>query len=454
MHESPDAESEEAALPIGRFANFPFAPASFPFFYGWMIVIVSTLGIIMSLPGQTMGVGPFNVFLARDLHLTINDLTTAYMYGTLGSAALLPWVSPLFDRFGSRVMVVVSSLSLGATLLYLSRCDQLARAVEAWFESSWAAQFAVMTTGFFLVRFWGQGVLTIVTRNMLGKWFDRRRGMATAISGVFVSGTFAYSPSFVLDLMGEDKNWSRAWEFFAIACVIWAFLGWVFYRDNPEECGLKMDGPNDDERPQAIAPPMLHEFGTFEALKTYAFWGSALPLALYALLGTAVTFHLISIGELHGLDASDSVGVYRPMTAVAISINLVGGWLSDRVRTRWLLVALLLGQAVGCFGLMHFGEVYGHVLLVAGFGLASVLFPLLMTIVWPRFFGRTHLGAISGMNMAMSVAGGALGPKFFAMEHQETASFDTSFSVCMIVAMVLVVFVLGVENPQLKRDRQ
>jgi hypothetical protein len=37
-------------------ADFPFRPAALPFYYGWVILVVSTVGIVMSVPGQTMGV--------------------------------------------------------------------------------------------------------------------------------------------------------------------------------------------------------------------------------------------------------------------------------------------------------------------------------------------------------------------------------------------------------------
>ena len=40
-------------------SDLPFKPASFPFYYGWLILIVSTIGLVMSAPGQTIGVSVF-----------------------------------------------------------------------------------------------------------------------------------------------------------------------------------------------------------------------------------------------------------------------------------------------------------------------------------------------------------------------------------------------------------
>jgi hypothetical protein len=39
--------------------NWPFQPSKTPFFYGWIILLFSTLGILFSIPGQTIGLAVF-----------------------------------------------------------------------------------------------------------------------------------------------------------------------------------------------------------------------------------------------------------------------------------------------------------------------------------------------------------------------------------------------------------
>ena len=36
--------------------DFPFRPSAFPFYYGWIVLFASTVGLVMSAPGQTIGV--------------------------------------------------------------------------------------------------------------------------------------------------------------------------------------------------------------------------------------------------------------------------------------------------------------------------------------------------------------------------------------------------------------
>ena len=100
--------------------DWPFAPRRFPVFYGWIVFVVSTLGILASIPGQTMGMAVFTEPLMDALGLSRTQLSLAYMFGTIGSSMFLTRAGRLYDRVGGRALIVASSLSLGVTLIYFA----------------------------------------------------------------------------------------------------------------------------------------------------------------------------------------------------------------------------------------------------------------------------------------------------------------------------------------------
>jgi MFS family permease len=169
--------------------DFPFRPASLPFFYGWVILGASTVGIAMSIPGQTMGVSVFTDHLIAATGLSRLEISHAYLLGTVVSGLMLPYGGTLVDRFGVRRVVVAACLGLAGTLVFLAASDRLARniAEELPGLSAGLIAFASLVAGFTGIRFCGQGMLTLVSRTMLGRWFERRRGLVSAISGPFVS---------------------------------------------------------------------------------------------------------------------------------------------------------------------------------------------------------------------------------------------------------------------------
>ncbi len=280
--------------------DYPVSPRRWPFFYGWVVVAVATLGIVFSIPGQTMGFSVFTDILIEELGLTRVELSTAYFVGTVLSGLTLPMLGRVFDRLGARKLVVGSSVATGLVLFYLGSTHRLVAWVDGWVDIVPRAviAFGFITVGFFLIRVSAQGVLTMTCRNAIGKWFDYHRGTALALSGVVTAFTFSYAPKGLNHLI-ERFEWWGAWVLMGVlSIVVMGVLGWVFLRDNPEECGLEMDGPGGKVRRVAHADSVAHrDYGRDEALRTWAFWIFNLSFAFFAFFSTAFTFHIVSLGE-------------------------------------------------------------------------------------------------------------------------------------------------------------
>lgn len=108
-----------------KLENIPFAPRRWPFPYCWFLLLVGTLGVIMSAPGQTVGVSAFIEPLMRDVLISRTRISLAYGVGTLLSAALLTFAGKMYDRIGARQSTLVASLGLGGTLIVLSNLDRI-----------------------------------------------------------------------------------------------------------------------------------------------------------------------------------------------------------------------------------------------------------------------------------------------------------------------------------------
>ena len=72
-------------------------------------------------------------------------------------------------------------MGLGLVLALLSQVDHMTRIVSGWGIDREIAAYAILTVGFLGLRFTGQGALTLSCRTMLGRWFERNRGLASSI---------------------------------------------------------------------------------------------------------------------------------------------------------------------------------------------------------------------------------------------------------------------------------
>ncbi|MEM7230595.1 MAG: MFS transporter, partial [Planctomycetota bacterium] len=189
-------------------------------------------------------------------------------------------------------------------------------------------------------------------------------------------------------------------------------------------------------------------FAPVDALRTPAFWIPAISLGHFGMFSTGMTFHITSIGAKVDLSKTEAASVFWPMAVFSTASHFISGRLSETVRVRSLLMALVLGVSIATVALLRFDAWWGRGMISLGLGLAAGLFTLLMTVLWPRFFGRAHLGAISGANMSISVLGSALGPKLFAIVEARTGSYDRAYFIGLGICALLFVSCFWLRNPQ------
>ncbi len=429
--------------------EIPFSPRSWPFFYGWWILVVGILGVVMSVPGQTIGVSAFTEPVMEALELQRTQFSLAYMLGTISSAFILTFAGRFYDHFGARVTTVGAAMGLGVVLVYLSQVDHVANAVSSIivFVSPSIIALIVVGVGFFLLRFFGQGVMTMASSNMVQKWFDARRGLATGILNVFVPLAFAMGPPGFNALITRC-GWSRSWLIIAAVVGIgFSVVVLVFFRDNPEDAGLQPDGVSGEET-ETDPEAREKDFTLPQARRTFTFWVFNLALAMNALYITALTFHIESIFEQAGRSADAAFSIFLPMSIVGVSLGFLAGWISDHIKLKYLLTVMTFGMIVSMSGVLALHIPTGYVMLIGGNGVAQGMFGLLMAVTWPHFFGRAHLGAITGFMRSWTVFFSATGPFMFSLSLDYLGSYSAGVTLCLGVVTLLFLCSFRAEKPE------
>ncbi|MFW6138074.1 MAG: MFS transporter [Spirochaetota bacterium] len=431
--------------------NFPFDPGRWPFFYGWVVLAFGTMGILMSVPGQTVGVSVFTDYLIEALDIPRNLLSLAYLAGTIGSALMITRAGRFYDRHGARTMAALVSFGLGGVLVYLSFSDVITSAVQRVMPFSGKAviPFVIAALGFFLLRFLGQGSLTLASRNMVMQWFEKRRGLANGVLGAAVSFGFSISPR-VLDELVQRWTWQGAWRFLALVVGVgFALIVIVFFRHRPEDHGLIPDGreltASTRSHPETVA---ARSFTLPEARGTFTFWVFTLSLLISGLLVTAFTFHVVSIFETSGLTRTQAVGIFLPASFVAVCSQFTGSYLSDYIKLKYVLFVHLAGMALLALGICTLGEGVPVLLVIAGMGISQGLFGVNGNLTWARFFGRQYLGSVSGFAFAWLVAGTAVGPFLFSLSLERTGSYAWAALAVLVVVAILMIGALKANRPE------
>lgn len=423
-------------------------PSKSPIFYGYFILLVGTIGIYCSIPGQTIGVSVFTDPVKDALGLSRNQFSNAYMIGTIASSLVIGRAGVWFDKYGARMVAFFAALVLALALFLCSWSVHMSTFVkELLNQDTWLIPFTIMTLLFFLLRFAGQGVLTMASRNVIMMWFDKNRGKVNMFSSVALSFGFSSSPLWV-DFLIENSGWQGAWQYLGFGLLGASVLIFFLYKNKPEEYGLLPDGVKTISEEEAKISNDRKQFSLKEATATRAFWMYALILAFNSFFITGLTFHIVSIFASEGFPKADAISIFLPASVVAVSISTIANYLSDYLQLRLYLYLMILGGIVASVGFLFLSTAAGIPLLVAGFGIMSGFFAVLNTIAWPRFYGRDNLGAITGKVMSFLILASALAPSVFSLCFSTFGSYELLGWLGLAFLVFLVFGSLKARNPQ------
>lgn len=429
--------------------NFVFVdPTKSPIFYGYVILLLGTIGIYCSIPGQTIGVSVFTDPVKEALGLSRNQFSNAYMIGTILSALVMSRAGIWFDRYGARLVAFFAALVLAVALFLCSWSVHMSTVIKELLDSdTWLIPFVLMTVLFFVLRFAGQGVLTMASRNVIMMWFDKNRGKVNMFSSVALSFGFSSAPLWI-DFLIDNHGWQGAWRYLGFGLLVASVIIFLFFKNKPEEFGLLPDGANMVSESEKVSVPVRKQFTLKEATSTRAFWMYGLMLSFNSFFITGLTFHIVSIFASEGFPKEDAISIFLPASVVAVSVSTIGNYFSDHLQLRLYLYLMISGGIVASIGFLYLPTTLGIPLLIIGFGMMSGFFAVLNTIAWPRFYGRNHLGAITGKVMSFLILGSALAPSIFSLCY---STFD-SYSLLGWLGLAFMVFLifgsLRAKNPQ------
>jgi sugar phosphate permease len=421
-------------------------PRRVPFFYGWCVAGGAVMGVMASIPGQTMGVSVFTPKLIEATGLTSQQLSMAYGIGTITSGLLLVRAGRLIDIIGVRVMMTLACIGLGLVLCFFAN---MGRVINALGETTAVIiPMAIATVSFFALRFTGQGLMTMSPRVMMGKWWDKRRGRISGFMGIFTAFAFGSAPFFLSKFI-EWFEWQGAYYFMgSIVGIVVAFLCWLIYREQPQDYGLVPDGHYIKAEYTDEPEKELRHFELSAVRRSYAFWVFVMGLGGNGLIITGITFHIVAMSEAAGLTQEQGVAIFLPMSVLSVASNFIGGWMSDKTPLKNILMFMMAFQAMGTLAFIDFGNPVWRGFAILGYGVSGGLWGVLVNVTWPRFYGTLHLGAISGQSGSVMVMASAVGPLIFATSMERMGSYGPGLVLCSLIPISVLIAATRVKNPQ------
>jgi MFS family permease len=383
-------------------------------FYGWIVLLVAAAAMVGTLPGRTQGLGIVTEPLMADLGISRVDYAQLNLWATLVGSLFAIGIGRFIDRLGTRVVLTVVAVALGAVVIAMSGV-----------QSFWALAVAVTLT-----RGLGQSALSVISLAMVGQWFVRRIDIAMAVYSIVMSIGFMIAFPVVGSLV-QSVGWRAAWMSIGVALIIaLAPLSWLFARRDPETIGLSPDGFSSGDQPSGVSIASADVGATWqEAVSTPAFWTFSVGAALYGLVASGIGLFNESILAERGFGPDVYYQTLVVTALTALAGNFGGGWLAMRISLSTLLAVSLFVLSLGLAALPHVSTIVHVMLWATAMGLGGGLVMVLFFSVWPRVYGRKHLGRIQGAAQAMTVVASAVGPLMLAWCIELTGTYAGMFNI-------------------------
>ncbi len=337
-----------------------------------------------SAAGQTYFISLSAGDIRAEYGLSNGQFGLLYMLATLASALTLPRLGQIVDWLSvSRVtLIIVPGLAVAAVLMAVSH------------------SVILLAVAVYLLRLFGQGMMTHNAMTAMGRWFSAQRGRAVSLAALGQNAGEAMVPTLFV-LTAAALGWRGAWLIGALVMVLVA-LPAIF---------LLMRVPRTPRAADPAAPAATgHDWTRAEVLRDPAFYLLLLGVLAPSFIGTTIFFHQVYLVELRGWSMEFFASTFVLMASTTIVFALICGQLVDRFSAVVLLPFFLLPLAAACFILAGFEAPWSAwvfmTLLGMSYGFSSTLFGA----VWPEVYGTRHLGSVRSLVMAAGVFASAAGP--------------------------------------------
>ncbi|MGX8717256.1 MAG: MFS transporter [bacterium] len=353
---------------------------------GWFVLMVITLFEGLAGFGRTTALSPFLKDLCHDLSLTTAQIGGAYTLANLFAGFFLPKIGLSYDNKGPAKFMRLYVCLFGGAFIMLSMMNFLE--LHAFFN------FCLFALGFTVIRA-SVHAYAVVGRSTIAVWFDKNRGIATAIS-CFILSTIASSVPWLNFQMHKYYEWFQVWLVLGVLWVV--LLPWLCIF-------IKKPAGIVTEQKTPIKRRVRGDFS-----KKPVFWIIMTALFLKAFQNTGVAFHLIPMCEDFGANPELVTQCLILVSVITNVMTFFCGYFFEKIGSKYSLFLFLILDCFYLFCLKNIAHPYALWGFVFFAGCYWGMNQIVSYMVLPNIFGTKHIGTINGWASSCMCLGSSLGP--------------------------------------------
>ncbi len=395
-------------------------------FYGWLIVIVSAVGLFLGAPLVIFSFSVFFKPLVVNFHASRAAVSFAFSLMNTVGALWIPLSGVLIDRLGAKRVIIWMTLFYGLTLI-----------AALWVGNSiWQLYLFFSILGIAL----SGGPVPVPYGAVISHWFNRHRGLALGLAMLGIGvGTLVVpvAAQRLITLFG----WRITYALFGGAVLLVPLpIVAALLRNDPAELGLQPDG--DETAPGSLLSPQGNQGITRQELwHSPVFW---MLICIFSLAGACVhgaIIHMSAIFTDRGVSAEHAALAASLVGAALIVGRLGSGYLLDHFFAPRVAILFYGATALGLAMLWAGGS--GTPALAASFliGLGMGAEVETMGYMISRYFGLRAFGTAFGLVFGAFMLAGAAGVLLMGAGYDRFHSYTVplaAFCAAMLLALLLL----------------
>ncbi len=394
------------------------------YFYGWKIVWVGIIGMIL-IYGIRHSFAVFFTPILEEFSWSRGNISIMMSLNILIYGFLAPVAGILAERWKVRILLPLGIGILGAAT---AGC---AYARELW--HFYVLFGALMPVGSALA---GWPIIAPAIMN----WFVRRRGLVLGIGQMGGGLSFVYTIFVKYSIL--EVGWRTTFLVLAgmlVGVLFPLYLLFFYYR--PEDRGLKPYGsaemapaPGGEKKIPAAKIPVARDWTFAQILRSSQLWLLVFSYALYwGIAGYLVLAHQVRFAEDAGYSSIFSVSIFA-LFGVTVFLGQMSGFLSDRVgreKAATVASALSILAMVALLSVRDHSQPWLLYVYSICYGYGGGLFtPTIFAGSADIFYGR-YYGTVSGLLLTGMRVGAVFGPWLGGYIFDVTGSYRPAFVLCM-----------------------
>ncbi|MFK7943191.1 MAG: MFS transporter [Paracoccaceae bacterium] len=322
---------------------------------------------------------------------------TSIAFLMMGVLAIL--AGQVADRWGPRVVLACSGLLFGAGYMLI------AQVTEPW-------QLLVLFATLIAL---GMSTHDVVTLSLIARWFEKRRGVMTALVKVGTAcGQFSLPPLAAWAIL--SFGWQTALTLLggAAAAVLLS-------------AALLTRAPPPPERAADGSAATVPGYSFAAARQSSTFWRICVVQFMFFASLMTIPVHIVPHGTDLGLELGAAAALLSVMAAASIAGRIGVGAFVDRIGGRRAYVICFVPLILSLVALLVVTSPMALYAVIALYGFAHGGFFTVVSPTVAEFFGLRAHGAIFGVVLFCGTIGGAVGPLLAGWVFDTTGSYSPAF---------------------------